>query len=299
MNCCNISVVIPTYDRPEQLLTAIDRILACDPYPDEIIIHIDGNDRVTASALQAASLPVVTITSLTQVGPGGGRNRAIAQAKNEIVASFDDDSYPIDRDYFARLLQLFEAFPTAAVVAAKIYHRDEVVAPEQPIARWVHSFVGCGCAYRKAVFEQTQGYIPLVVAYGMEEVDLSLRLHDLGWGVLESDWLRVFHDTQLTHHSHPKITAASIANQALLAYLRYPIAFWGLGGMQCVSRVVWLVRHERFAGIGRGLGLIPQLIWQHRGDRQPVSGQSLLAYQQLRRQAVAVEWAGHIQDALF
>jgi GT2 family glycosyltransferase len=289
---CPVSVVIPTYQRPGQLLDAVMRIRNCDPCPDEIIVHVDGGDDVSETVM-AEVTGIKILRSHQQVGPGGGRNRAIALAKNEIVASFDDDSYPVDRDYFARLLTLFESFPKAAVIGARIYHRDEAIALDGLATRWVHSFVGCGCAYRRSAFRQTSGYVPLAVAYGMEEVDLSLRLHDLGWGVLESDWLRVFHDTQLSHHRHPKITAASIANQMLLAYLRYPIAFWGLGGIQCLNRIVWLMRHRRFAGIGRGLWLIPKLIWNHRRDRQPVSAQSLRTYQQLRRRSVAVEWTGN------
>jgi GT2 family glycosyltransferase len=284
---CAITVVIPTYQRPEQLLDAVTRIRSCDPCPDEIIVHVDGNDRVSETVV-AEIAGVKVLQSTQQVGPGGGRNRAIAQAKNEIVASFDDDSYPIDQDYFARLLTLFDAFPKAAVIGAQIFHRDEAIALDSLATRWVHSFVGCGCAYRRSVFQQTSGYVPLAVAYGMEEVDLSLRLHDLGWGVLESDGLRVFHDTHLSHHSDSKITAASIANQMLLTYLRYPIAFWGLGGVQCLSRVIWLVRHGRFLGIGAGFRAMPGLIRQYWGDREAVSTRSLLNYQRLRRQSVAV-----------
>jgi GT2 family glycosyltransferase len=287
---CPVSVVIPTYERPGQLLDAVMRIRSCDPCPDEIIVHVDGDDQVSETVM-AEMTEVTVLRSGQQVGPGGGRNRAIALAKNEIVASFDDDSYPLDQDYFARLLKLFEAFPKAAVIGARIYHRDEPIALDGLATRWVHSFVGCGCAYRKAIFSQTSGYVPLAVAYGMEEVDLSLRLHDLGWGVLESDWLRVFHDTQLTHHSHPKITAASVANQALLAYLRYPIAFWGLGLLQCASRVVWLVRHRRFAGILMGVGAIPGLLWRYGRQRRSVAIGSLLSYQRLRRQAVEVTFS--------
>jgi GT2 family glycosyltransferase len=283
-----VSVVIPTYQRPGQLLDAVMRIKNCNPRPDEIIVHVDGNDSISESVM-AEITGVRILHSPQQVGPGGGRNQAIAAAKNEIVASFDDDSYPIDPDYFSRLLTLFEAFPKAAVIGARIYHRDEAIAPDGLAARWVHSFVGCGCAYRKTAFAQTQGYVPLPIAYGMEEVDLSLQIHDLGWRVLESDWLRVFHDTQLVHHSHPKITAASIANQGLLAYLRYPIAFWGLGMMQCLSRVVWLIRHGRFSGIGAGFWAMPGLIRQYGGDRKSVSTRSLLNYQRLRRQAVEVD----------
>lgn len=293
MNTCPISVAIPTYQRPADLLAALAKIQQCDPCPDEIIVHIDGGDQQTESVLlNQGNALVVVVKSDRQVGPGGGRNRAIALAKNDIVASFDDDSYPIDPDYFARLLSLFEQYPKAAVIGAAIYHQGEPIQPAAPTATWEHAFVGCGCAYRRAVFLETQGYVELPVAYGMEEVDLSLRLHNQGWDVLITPWLRVFHDTQLAHHSNPKITAASIANQALLTYLRYPPVYWGVGLGQVASRMAWLLRHGRRAGILQGVFGIPALISRHHGDRHPVSPQTLQQFLSLRKQPVPVDGFG-------
>lgn len=284
MNTCKITVALPTYQRPNALLKALAQIHQCNPRPDEIIVHIDGGDTVTEAALSSSEFQdILIINNTTQAGPGGGRNLAIARAKNAIVASFDDDSYPIDSDYFDRLLRLFEIFPKAAVIGSTIFHQNETVVPAEYTATWVADFVGCGCAYRKEVFLQTKGYVQLPLAYGMEETDLSLRLHHLGWGVLQSAWLRVFHDTKLEHHNNPKVTAASIANQALLAYLRYPKSLWWLGGMQCLSRVSWLVRHRRWSGILTGLIAIPGLIRQQHHQRQIVSSESLLSYLRLRR----------------
>jgi GT2 family glycosyltransferase len=284
MSNYNITVVIPTYQRPNALLKTLKQIYQCSPRPDEVIVHVDGGDMVTEKALRHSKFSnIIIIKNSDQVGPGGGRNVAIAHAKNPIVASFDDDSYPIDPDYFARLIQLFEAFPKAAVIGSAIFHQNETITADEYRATWAADFVGCGCAYRKDVFLQTKGYVPLPLAYGMEETDLSLRLHHLGWGILYSPWLRVFHDTKLEHHNSPKITAASIANQALLTYLRYPMTLWWLGGMQCVSRVSWLMRHQRWSGILTGLVSIPGLIRQQHSHRQTVSAQSLLSYLRLRR----------------
>ncbi|MBD2690195.1 glycosyltransferase family 2 protein [Anabaena catenula] len=289
MNTCKISVIIPTYNRLSQLLETVEKILECNPCPNEIIIHIDGNDITTEPGLKNLNLPSIKIIkSSVQVGPGGGRNIAIVHANNPIIASFDDDSYPLDTDYFERLTNLFNSFPTAAVIAASIFHINETITPAQLTGTWVSNFIGCGCAYRKEVFQQTTGYVNLPVAYGMEEVDLSLRLHDMGWSILESSWLRVFHNTQLEHHNNPRITAASIANQILLAYLRYPILFCWLGIGQCMSRIFWLIRHGRTSGIVEGLFLIPKLIRQYHQQRQPISAKSLVSYLYLRRNTLPV-----------
>lgn len=291
MTTCPVTAVIPTYNRAIQLIATLERIFACTPRPDEVIIHIDGNDHATRQVLSESRFhnkaDVKVILSATQAGPGGGRNRAIAAAQHEIVASFDDDSYPIDSDYFVRLIQLFKIFPKAAVIGSAIFHQDETIMPDAYTASWVADFIGCGCAYRRDVFLQTKGYVQLPVAYSMEETDLSLRLHHLEWGVLHSPWLRVFHDTKLEHHNNPKITAASIANQALLVYLRYPVSLWWLGGVQCLSRVSWLLRHQRRKGILQGLVSIPGLIQQQQHHRQIVSAKSLLSYLRLRRTGIS------------
>lgn len=288
---CPISVVIPTYQRSQDLMITLEKIFACDPYPQEVIIHVDYGDSLTPQILEKNLVNYPNLKILQgdrRVGPGGGRNKAIWLAKNEIVASFDDDSYPLDGDYFARLLTLFNQFPEVAVIGATIYHRNETIEPENYTARWEHSFVGCGCAYRKQSFLDLGGYVELPLAYGMEEVDLSLRLYNQGWKVLMTPWLRVFHDTNLDRHGKPTVTAATISNQMLLTYLRYPLLFWWVGIGQTFSRILWLVRHRRMAGILLGIRNIPYLIYQHRQARSVVSPKTLQDFLRLKRRPLSL-----------
>ncbi|NJN73120.1 MAG: glycosyltransferase [Limnothrix sp. RL_2_0] len=289
MTVCDVSVVIPTYQRVDDLRLALAKIEQCEPQPQEIVVHIDFGDKVTEPFLHSVQEKyqnIKIISSDHRVGPGGGRNKAIAVAKNNIVASFDDDSYPIDKDYFSRLLKIFTAFPDVAVVGAAIYHQNETIEDDQFEIYQEHSFIGCGCAYRKDIFLEMQGYVELPVAYGMEEVDLSLRLYNAQWKVLISPWLRVFHDTSLTHHTKPKITAASISNQILLTYLRYPICLWWIGFGQTLSRIIWLVKHRRFAGIFSGIINIPILIASNYQHRSVVKSDSLKSFLYLKRNPI-------------
>jgi len=100
----------------------------------------------------------------------------------------------------------------------------------------------------------------------MEESDLALRLHGKGARVLWTPWLRVFHDTDRSHHAAPAVTAASITNLALLAFLRYPIVCLPIGLGQIINRVVWLLGHSRSRGVATGIAGIPRLIWRHRAN---------------------------------
>jgi GT2 family glycosyltransferase len=278
-----ISAIITAHRRIEQTLASLGRIGACQPAPDETLVHVDGGEGQCETAVRQAFPHVKLLRSNTCVGPGGGRNKLIAEAKNEFVASFDDDSAPMDPDYFARLEQLFTEFSNAAVISAAIYHPGETISPDMRTEEWVSDFSGCGCAYRRSGFLATAGYVPLPVAYGMEEVDLALRLHSQGRRVLQTRWLRVFHDTDLKRHADPRITAASVANLALLSYLRYPPSCWPVGLGQCLSRIVWLLRNRRPHGIFSGLAMIPAHLRKNKHHRQVIGARYVRSFLALRR----------------
>ena len=283
MQKVNISAIVTAYERVDQTLKTLRILEACDPKPDEILVHVDDNHVECEKAIRAAFPQVRILVSEERIGPGGGRNKLVAAAKHELVASFDDDSYPIDADYFARVGQLFDRFPEASIVCASLYHAGEAIGLDERKAQWTADFSGGACVYRRGAFLDAGGYVPLAVAYGMEEVDLALRLHSRGGKILSSSWLRVFHDTDLQRHAEPHVTAGSIANLALLAYLRYPVSLWSIGVAQCVNRVLWLLRHGRHRGIWSGVTMIPGHLRAHRSFRLTVSRRVVWSYLALRR----------------
>jgi GT2 family glycosyltransferase len=283
MQQVSISAIVTAYERVDQTLNTLRILESCDPRPDEILVHVDGNGHEFVGAIASAFPQIRIVISDERVGPGGGRNKLIAAASHEFVASFDDDSYPIDSDYFARVLQLFNRFPEASIICASLYHAGEAISLDERKAQWSADFSGGACIFRRAAFIEAGGYVPLPVAYGMEETDLALRLHAQGGKILSSWWLRVFHDTDLQRHAEPQVTAGSIANLALLAYLRYPVSLWCIGVLQCANRVLWLLRHGRQRGIWRGLTMIPGHLRAHRHFRLTVSTRAVRSYLALRR----------------
>ena len=279
----SVTAIVTAYRRIDEALNTLAMLQKCEPAPDEIIVHVDGNERQCAKAIEGRFPEVRILLSEANLGPGGGRNRLVGAARHELVASFDDDSYPIDGDYFRRLVQVFEAFPAAWIVDAHVVHLNQAFEPDAGAAEWVADFSGGGCAYRRSKFLETGGYVPLPSAYGMEEADVALRLHALGGRVLRSRRLRVFHHTDLARHADPAVTAASIVNIALLAYLRYPIEMWLVGVAQCANRVRWLLRHGRTSGIIGGLLAVPRVIGAHWRERDPLPRQAVRSYLGLRR----------------
>jgi glycosyltransferase involved in cell wall biosynthesis len=279
-----ITAIITAYKNIPQTLETIARILACDPPPVEILVHVDGGQLQCAEAVRTKYPEVQVLVSSENVGPGGGRNKLIAAARTEIVASFDDDSYPLDADYFHRLTCLFDSYPEAAVLSATILERGDPVQARSEQCRWRSDFGGGGCAYRRQAFLAAGEYVPLPIAYGMEEVDMALRLYAKRWGILQSDSLRVFHDSDLSRHASPRVTSTSIANIALLTFLRYPVWLWPVGAVQILKRVRWLLMNGRSKGVLLGFAMIPRHCWHHRMYRNLIEARELRGYLALRRE---------------
>ena len=254
----------------------------------EIWIHIDLSDGRLEDELAKRFPEIRILTSPMRLGPGGGRHRCLLVCKAPYAVSFDDDSYPVDRDFFDSVEQLFSEHPEAAIFGANIWHREE--APKDRTEQLVRapSYIGCGHAIRLAAYKQTRGYLPLPIPYGMEESDLSLQLFASGWQIYEAGQLRVFHDTDLAHHRSPEVVSAVIANVGLFVYLNYPIIGWGRGLMQVANKIIYCVRMGRFRGICLGLLNIPVECYRSRRYRKPVAWQTLKEYLHFRSTGVAL-----------
>lgn len=277
-----VSAIIPTCNRVSDLATTLDRICECDPQPSEIIIHVDGGDNETAEWLEQQRSHVSILESSTPLGPGGGRNRLLDHAQQPYAASFDDDSYPIDSDYFERIVQRFEEVPSAGILVASVFERDDQPPDREDKYVRIASFLGGGSAYRLSAWRDVQGFVPLLLAYGMEEIDVALQMMEQGWDIVRDYRLRVFHDTDLTHHEDPEVTAAAIANRALLGFLRYPVSGWGLAAGQFLSRIWWSIRAGRTSGIMKGIFQTPKRLWKYRHERNPVSWRTLRRMRRLQ-----------------
>jgi glycosyltransferase involved in cell wall biosynthesis len=201
----SITVVIPTCRRVPELLATLKALRACDPPAAEVIVHVDGGDHLSVNTLKFLSSEVRVLKSSETLGPGGSRNRLLHEASNEIVVSLDDDSFPIDSDFFSAIEDAVKRHPSAGIIAMNIIHDGEVLAQRRPRAHPVADFVGCGCVYRKRAFAGTRGYVPIQPAYGVEEADLALQIIDDGWEIIHDYDLRVRHATTRFHQASPRI----------------------------------------------------------------------------------------------
>lgn len=282
-NTSPVAVVIPTFGRGAAVWSVLEGIIKCDPQPSEIWIHIDRSDGTLERKLEGCLPQVHFLSSRIVLGPGGGRHRCLLHCTTPYAVSFDDDSYPVDADFFSTVERLFADYPDTGVLAATIWHRHEAPVERASRLTRVANYIGCGHAMRVSAYREVRGYLALARAYGMEESDVSLQLFDRGWEIYQSGELRVFHDTDLGHHQTEDVTSGMIRNVGLYAFLNYPIRAWGLGALQVINKIIDSMRRGRFRGICSGLLGIPGECYRNRSYRRPVPLPTLKRFLQLRR----------------
>jgi GT2 family glycosyltransferase len=267
----------------------LNKIDKCDPKPAEIWTHIDLADGTLEGVLREQFPDVRVLTSPVRLGPGGGRHRCLLACNAPYAVSFDDDSYPVDVDFFFSTERLFCEYPRAAIFGARIWHRHECEKVRTASLVLTPSYIGCGYAIRLAAYREVRGYLPRASAYGMEENDLSLQLFVAGWHIYEAGDLRVFHDTDLRHHQTPEVTSGAIANVGLYVFLHYPLIGWGRGLLQLANIVLYSIRMGRFRGICSGIIRIFSDCYHYRRYRKPISWETLRKFLEFRRAGV-VQW---------
>jgi len=278
MRTAPVSVGIPTFARGLRIVETLNRIGDLDPGPAEVIVHVDQSDGELEAHLRERLPCVRVVSSTNRIGPGGGRHRCLQMALQPYFVSFDDDSWPLDRDFCAEVAELFVQYPHAAVLGATIHHPGEMEPERSVDTSIVSDYTGCGHAMRVQAYRQTTGYIDRPWAYGMEEVDIAMQLHTLDWTILRCGSLRVFHDTQLLHHMRPDVVAGAVQNIALRAFLRYPMRLWPCGLLQVGNLVVDQMRRRRFAGLISGLCGIPGTFWRYASQRRPLPAAKVRSY---------------------
>jgi len=278
-----VAVVIPTYNRGSAVVSVLEKVLACDPQPAEIWVHIDQNDGVLERHLMERFPGIHILTSAGRLGPGGGRHRCLLACGAPYAVSLDDDSWPVDADFFAAIEPLFSSYPSAAIFGASIWHRAEPEIRRSRVVRRVASYVGCGHAMRVAAYRDIRGYLARPMAYAIEESDVGLQLFVRGWQVFSAEELRVYHDTDRTHHEAAEVTASTITNLALLAFLHYPAMDLGRGAAQVANRVAYSVRRGRIRGVASGVGGIVTECYRNRALRAPIRHEVLMEYLRLRQ----------------
>lgn len=199
-----ISVVIPTYNRPEGLKRVLTSISAQSFKEFEVIVVEDGS-KVGEAIVNDFSKQIPTIKYLWQenAGPAKARNTGIKATKADIVA-FTDDDMKLPEDWLAILYQGFQDYPQVAGVGGYMrapdvvleknifaqyewyvshdyYHADE----EKKVGGFENPAGGTNnIAFKKSVLDEVNGFDEHFPVPAGEDADLKKRITDKGYQLL-------------------------------------------------------------------------------------------------------------------
>ena len=133
-----ISVVIPLYNKQQEIGAAVRSALAQTRPPQEIIVVDDGSTDGGAEVVRAIGSPLVRLVRQSNAGVCAARNRGIAESTGEYIALLDaDDAW--EPGFLAEIAAMIRKFPGCGLycTAFSIISHDGTYPAPTPSERGV------------------------------------------------------------------------------------------------------------------------------------------------------------------
>lgn len=175
-----ISVVIPTYQRPDLLRKCL-LSLTKQTFPKEnfeVIVVSDGPDEITSQAVKQF-LPgqFAFVNTAEKGGPAAARNFGWKHARGILIAFTDDDTIP-DRDWLNNIWQSYRGEKEIAYTGrVKVPLSNSPTDYEKNTAGLeTAEFITANCCCTRAALEKTGGFDERFSMAWREDSDLEFQL---------------------------------------------------------------------------------------------------------------------------
>ncbi len=129
-----VSVIIPTYQRPELVVRAVQSVLNTDYHNLEIIVvddnfpdnHFRKNTRENLLSLQASQLTILETPG--HCGPAFARNMGLNHANGEWIAFLDDDDEWLTEKLNVQVQVLEEGYHACITAAINVFNNAEKIS---------------------------------------------------------------------------------------------------------------------------------------------------------------------------
>ncbi len=176
------SIVIPTYERPEDLrkcLKALSLENQSESLPYELIVTDDSKSNRCKKVVEE-EFPKVSWGEGKKNGPAGNRNAGVARAEGEWIVFIDDDCIA-QPGYLSAYSKVIRGNPSVGVLEGRIFpdRERETWAEGCPANEHGGLFWTSNLCVNRSIFEKLGGLDEqFEVAY--EDVDFARRLRDEG-----------------------------------------------------------------------------------------------------------------------
>jgi GT2 family glycosyltransferase len=297
-----VSVVILTWERKDDVLTAVQSVYDQDYHNIEIIVVDNASTDGTVEALRTAFPAIRLIVLDRNMGAAAGRNPGIHAAKGEIIFLLDSDA-ALGHNTLSKIVLKFRDSLEVGVLACKFLN---ISTQDLDPTTWIFaekdkadqdmefiSFSLCegGVAFRREVFDRVGLFWDLLF-FGREGEDLALRVWDAGYQIL------YFPKAVVYHQASPRKRVASgiqeyynLRNCLYIYVVRYP--WWMLVSFASLKIGTSLIRgikkgylRQVFQALLDVCRHLPILL----KERQPISDATARRYLKLQREHGSLGW---------
>jgi GT2 family glycosyltransferase len=213
MTALSCAISIATHNRLPELRRTLAVVRGLNPAPDEIVICADGCSDGTAEFVRTEFPGAKLIEHPNPHGSIRSRIELMRTAPSDIVISLDDDSYPLESDFIARVRELFATRPHVAV-ASFPQRTDEfpetLTVPGFGTSRYTANYVNAAAAFRRKIYLELEGW-PEEFEHAYDESDYTLQCLAAGYAVFYDAGIMIRHhftglkrNEVRTHHRHAR-----------------------------------------------------------------------------------------------
>lgn len=184
-----VSVVIPTRNRPELVMRAVHSALAQTLRDIEVVVVIDGPDPATVEALRAIGDDRVRPVELPASGGApAARNQGVNHAHAEWVAFLDDDDEWLPEKLETQLARAHASGVALPIVGSRLFMRTpraelimprRIPAPGEPISEYLA--VRHGLFHGDGFIQTSTILAPTALLRKVPFTDGLRRLQELDW----------------------------------------------------------------------------------------------------------------------
>ncbi|WNH11635.1 glycosyltransferase family 2 protein [Thalassobellus suaedae] len=169
------SILIVSKDRKQELKKTLEILEKSVDYSScEILVFLDGC--IDGSHVLKSEFPkVFWYESEKSLGASSARNTLYSYGRGDVFIGLDDDAHPLQSDFVDIVHTVFNENKNLGIIAFHeikgVFNSDEEALLQKStdkIEFLCNSFVGCGFAIQKEVYESTNGFPIWIDIYGEE-----------------------------------------------------------------------------------------------------------------------------------
>ncbi len=209
-----LSVIVPTYGRPELIRDLLDRLAGQTLHPDRFeVVAVDDGSPEPIEVDEARHRFALRMLRQANTGPGGARNLALEHCRAPLTLILNDDAVPAP-DLLERHLAIHAEAPEKTAVLGTFRFSPESLA--RPFVRLLDEsnllfdfpglehdgfhdwrfFWTCNLSLPTRALREVGGFdAELFREAIVEDVELGYRLGQQGWRVL-------YREDAICHHAH-------------------------------------------------------------------------------------------------